>query len=82
MAPGQSDEIKQTRPDIIEYKYNHTEDFKQLGVRGKERGSSETGVNAPIPRAYSTRLPICEAKRNDLLSLCKNCVKPKELHPW
>lgn len=67
---------------IIEYKYNYQEDFKQMDVRGKERRSTDNAMSSSIPRAYAARLPISEAKKKDLLSLCKKCVIPKELHHW
>lgn len=32
--------------------------------------------------AYSAPLPISEAKKKDLISLCRKGIKPQELHSW
>lgn len=35
-----------------------------------------------IPKAYSSPIPISEAKKKDLLNLCTKGIIPQELHSW
>jgi hypothetical protein len=35
-----------------------------------------------IPPCYNAKLPITQAKKNDLLGLCKKGIIPEEYHPY
>lgn len=36
----------------------------------------------PVPKAYLNAIPISEAKKKDLISVCKKGIIPHELHHW
>ena len=58
--------------DFIEAK------LQPSNMRGR---SKTTGKTAPLP-LYSSKLPISEAKKADLLSLCKSGIIPSSYHSF
>lgn len=64
-------------PNTILYRYNHTENYKKMLVNRQS-----PGINVPLSKAYSNNLPISEAKKKDLLKLCKDGVIPDKRHKW
>lgn len=54
-------------------------------INGHIRGADEVEQELKkykIPKAYSSPLPISEAKKKDLINLCKKGIIPQELHLW
>lgn len=64
-------------PNVILYRYKHTDPFKKLIV-----SRQNPGLQLRLTKAYSNTLPISKAKKKDLLKLCKEGVIPKKRHKW
>jgi hypothetical protein len=63
---------------IIFYRYNYGDEFKKISIFGRGR---PLPVPAP-PQAYTRKIPVSQAKKNDLLKLCRQLAIPEEVHPW
>lgn len=64
------------------FKYDFDEeDFRFLRLMGSAK-RSRPDLKKAIPRLYKGKLPVSEAKRCDLLSLCKSQIIPPEHHPF
>lgn len=70
---------RKLEPDCIYFKYNFDdEEFNCLKLRSTTRRGKNAGTN--IPKCYNEKIPISEAKKSDLLSLCDTAVIPTEFH--
>ena len=63
---------------VIMYRYNYTDTFMKLRVSGPGRPAKQKNLSC----AYKGKIPISEAKKKDLINLCKKFVIPEEVHPW
>lgn len=70
--------IEKDYPNIIKYKYKHSEEYLSFDVR--KRGQAAR-IPTLIP-IYAAMLPISEAKYKDLNKLCTTHVIPEEFHGW
>ena len=59
---------EKANPGFVMYRYNYTDDFKKIYVFGQRRPPA---LPTEVPKAYRSRIPISEAKKNDLLKLCR-----------
>lgn len=67
-------QYRKSEPDFIYFKYDFDEQFKAIKIR-------RSGRNTPsIPCKFTGWLPISEQKKQDLLSLCHELIKPLEYH--
>jgi hypothetical protein len=64
---------------IVMYRYNYTDDLKKIQILGQRRPPA---LPTELQKAYNHRIPISEAKKNDLLKLCRSLAIPEEEHPW
>ncbi|KAJ2950557.1 hypothetical protein O0L34_g8802 [Tuta absoluta] len=81
-------------PHKVFFRYDLKDDkFFHIIVKDTSEGKqtrrstrASTRVNAPEPpllkQLYDRQLPITEAKKKDLLKLCKTGTIPEELHGW
>ncbi|KAF6212492.1 hypothetical protein GE061_013015 [Apolygus lucorum] len=73
-------------PASIGYKYNYEEDdFRRipLGTASVRRSRPSTSkMTEALPPLYHKQLPISEAKKRDLITLCRKNVIPKNLQQW
>ena len=76
-------------PDKIFFKYNFTDEpFKQLRVkpmltrRGRQTSNTFAVQQNQLPQKYSGDLSISEAKKKDLLALCRQLIIPRVHHPF
>ncbi|CAC5379351.1 unnamed protein product [Mytilus coruscus] len=74
-------EIKQLQfrketPNVIYYKYSFHEEFNEITV--VTRGRQKLVENLAVSTKYKERLPITEAKKADLLSLCQSGIIPAD----
>lgn len=73
--------FEKAKPDLIQYKYDLSDDFKELIVRPARRGRKSVD-NLELKPVYDARLPISSAKKKDLLKLIKDRVIPPEYEEW
>ncbi|CAG2207374.1 unnamed protein product [Mytilus edulis] len=76
-------EIKQLQfrketPNIIYYKYSFREEFNEIACKVVTRGRQKLVDNLAVSSKYKERLPITEAKKADLLSLCQSGIIPAD----
>ena len=68
---------------IMFFKYNFDEEeFKVLRLLGRSAKGKRHDTLKTIPRLYTSKLRITEAKKRDLLSLCASEIIPVEHHPF
>ena len=68
--------------DTMLFKYNlNDESFRVLRLIGSSRRGRPTPPKF-LPRLYGGKLPVSEAKKRDLLSLCSSAVIPEEHHDF
>lgn len=67
------------KPGVIEYRYDHSSEYKELKVFGKGRPPCAV---KNIKKANSVGLAISEKKKDDLLKLCRTGAIPIEFHGW
>ena len=65
-------------PGVIFYRYGYTDEYTRIRVFGRGRPN----LPVDLPRAHQHRIPISQAKKADLIKLCKQSVIPAEVHPW
>ena len=65
-------------PGVVFYRYNYSDDFKQINVYGRGRPI----LHLQLTKADHHQMPISEAKKKDLLKLCTQPAIPKEMHGW
>ena len=68
---------------IMFFKYNFDEEeFKVLRLLGRSAKGKRHDTLKTIPRLYTSKLRITEAKKCDLLPLCASEIIPVEHHPF
>ena len=68
---------------IMFFKYSFDEEeFKVLRLLGRSAKGKRHDTLKTIPRLYTSKLRITEAKKRDLLSLCASEIIPVEHHPF
>lgn len=68
---------------IMFFKYSFDEEeFKVLRLLGRSAKGKRHDTLKTIPRLYTSKLRITEAKKRDLLSLCASEIIPEEHHPF
>ena len=63
-------------PEEVHIKYAYSDDVRRINVIRSVRGRPSLTTHE-LPRKYSGKIPISEAKKNDLLDLCKSLVIPE-----
>lgn len=71
--------FQKSRPNVIFFSYQSQGEYSELVAYQKCPGRPQT-IN--LKKLYSSELPISEAKKKDLLKLCRSGVIPKEYHQW
>lgn len=67
-------------PGIVEYRYDHSSDYKTIRTSGKGRPINSKDVT--LKGLYSEMFPITiNKKKNSLLQLCLKGI-PIELYAW
>lgn len=66
-------------PDALYYKYDFDQPYLKIVVSAPRRRTYQNSVPQP---AYKSPLPIGQAKKNDLLKLCRSNAIPEEFHHW
>lgn len=66
-------------PHIIQYKYEHSSDYKAINIFGKGRPAA---LPKQMTKLYNKMLPISTKKKADLMKLCKSGAIPIEFHGW
>ena len=69
---------EKAQPGIIQYRYNYSDDFKQINVCGCGRAV----LPSELGQAYQNQIPISEAKMKNLVKLCTQQMIPAEMHTW
>lgn len=69
--------FEKANSNVVFFSYEYNGPYKELIVHGKPQGRPEA-IN--LKELYSSEVPISQAKKRDLLRLCKNGVIPKEDH--
>ena len=65
----------------IFYKYNYSNEFREIDVCGKSRG--RRSARTPVLKPLFTKPPaLSEAKHRDLMSLCSDRAIPVDYHPF
>ena len=62
----------------LHYRYNYSDVYKIITVRGSGRFSSVI----ELIHAYKSKSSISQAKHHDLVKLCNQMVIPAEVHSW
>ncbi|XP_077295738.1 uncharacterized protein LOC143917974 [Arctopsyche grandis] len=62
----------------IQYKYKHADQYSTINVFD----SCQIQIPNKVKILYKNQLPISEAKKRDLVSLCHSSVIPEEFHAW
>ena len=74
--------FEKSRPFVIQYKYDLSSDtFKELHVQNK-RGRRPSMDSLIMEMAYTDRMPIAVAKKEDLMKLVKTRVIPPDYEEW
>lgn len=69
-----------SKPWILQYRYDHTSEYRDINVSGKGRPIS---LETLVPtKAYKQLRPITSLKKADLMKLCKTEVIPEIFHPY
>nr|CAH7758157.1 unnamed protein product [Callosobruchus chinensis] len=68
------------KPGILEYRYDHTSDYKEINVLGKGRPVNILKVK--LSKTYKKMRPISLKKKTDLLKLCHGETIPEQFHLW
>ena len=71
-------QYKKDHPGVLFYRYNYGDEYKAIRISGRGRYSSA----AVVQQAYDNKIPISQAKYNDLRRLCNQMVIPTEVHDW
>ncbi|KAK3107527.1 hypothetical protein FSP39_016707 [Pinctada imbricata] len=69
-------------PDNILFKYNFEEDFRKMKVTGSGKRGRPIEKTKELPRKYTGKQPISQAKKKDLLNLCKTKIISSEYHDF
>ncbi|KAK3092951.1 hypothetical protein FSP39_009293 [Pinctada imbricata] len=69
-------------PDNILFKYNFEEDFRKMKVTGSGKRGRPIEKIKELPRKYTGKQPISQAKKKDLLNLCKTKIISSEYHDF
>jgi hypothetical protein len=67
------------KPNVILFSYDYESEYKELYVYKLQPGRPR---KIGLEQLYPNQLPITEAKKKDLLKLCRTGVIPKEHHQW
>jgi hypothetical protein len=74
-------QVRQTEPKsiFINYTFDPTE-FHQINIQtaNRQRGRPQAALHA----LYSSKQPISEAKKKDLVSLCRSGIIPEDFHQY
>lgn len=76
--------MRQEEQRSIFVNYSFEEDaFIELDVQGRtrKRGRAQIWLTE-LPKCYDTKLPISEAKKKDLITLCNKNIIPEEFHEY
>ncbi|CAG4934694.1 unnamed protein product [Parnassius apollo] len=68
--------------DVLYVDAKNTEPSQHLSTRAKKRKETTTPQTIVLKQLYLNPLPISEAKKRDLLSLCTKKIIPEEYHGW
>lgn len=69
-------------PGIVLFKYNYSEEnFEELDV-GKSKIRRQPNMPTSLNNLYNAEIPISQAKKTDLMKLCKKGAIPAEYHAW
>ena len=80
--------FEKQHPNTIFYKlcYDKNEEFQKIEVNSKKSNLRSSSVAASptyaLPKAYSSRLPVSNAKLKDLLQLCGEKTIPPSHHKF
>lgn len=69
--------FEKEKPGAILFSYDYTSEYKTLNVNKQGRPFN---VPSELENLYSRKLTIPEAKKKDLLNLCKSNIIPEEYH--
>jgi hypothetical protein len=74
-------QVRKSDPDYLFFKYSFDqEEFNMLKIKSARRGT--LAIQDDIPKAYTGKLSISEAKKKDLQSLCAANIIPAEFHSF
>jgi len=69
--------FEKNHPGMIQFRYSHKGEYQSVNVSGR----CQPQKCVPV-KAYKNQLPISKAKYNDLQTLTRKCIIPKEFHGW
>lgn len=77
-------EVRKKEPESIFVKYDFDKEYVEVSVSGRSKRSNTEAVQSfdVLPRKYSSKRPISEAKKNDLISLCNTGIIREEYHHY
>lgn len=67
------------KPGVIDFKYDHSSEYRSIQVFGKGRPPA---LPKQLAKLYKSQLPISSQKKKDLLNLCRTGAIPQEFHGW
>lgn len=77
--------FEKKKPCTIFVKTSHRSDSEFIQMEANAiplSGKKKKGKRELLVRKYKESLPVSAAKKKDLLTLCKDCVIPKEFHDY
>ena len=76
--------FQKDEPDTMFFKNDFDDEFKSIkfNTTSSKRGRQTIGNLTDLPRKYHAKQPISEAKKKDLLTLCKTGVISEEHHGY
>ena len=84
MASDQMDTDKKIKPRLHFFNYGFNKDsFMQVNFKTATRNRGRPGQEREqLQQRYGAKLPISEAKKNDLLSFCSSGIIPEHYHTY
>ena len=77
-------QVRRDSPKSLFLNYSFDpQDFMEVEVMTRTRRKTHASTNLQIiPAAYSTKIPISVAKKQDLVKLCQKDIIPEEFHSY
>jgi hypothetical protein len=74
--------VLKSQPFKVFLAYRHTEELREIDIRGKAKRSKASALGYQLKKAYKRPIPVPKAKKEDLLALCKAMAIPTIYHSF
>jgi len=77
-------QVRRDNPQTVFVNYSFNKDsFHEINVQSKTRSKGRPmNCSSDLPLCYQSKIPISEAKKRDLLNLCKKDIIPDDFHAY